>query len=179
MGGHYQILLPLLSIFLVRVDLTDLFPLKMPVEVVKVYDGDTVLVRHGSYQMKVRLAKIDSPEKGQPFLNGKGDAGLFSGHCLKRFLSREHQLILSIEKEDVYKRILGDINEVSFRMIELGCASLYPHAVFESEGEKFRYLKALKKAKATRSGLWKYGGIIQPKIWRKISKRGAHRQSRQ
>lgn len=84
MRRPYQILMPLLSLFLVRVDLTDLFPLTVPVKVLKVYDGDTILVSHGSYQMKIRLSRIDSPEKGQPFMNGAGDAGAYSGHCLKK-----------------------------------------------------------------------------------------------
>lgn len=174
MGGHYQILLPLLSIFLVRVDLTDLYPLRMEVKILKVYDGDTVLVSRGNYRMKVRLSRIDSPELKQPFIRGQGSAGEYSRQCLVKLL--KNKAMLSIEKEDIYGRILGDLDQVTFRMIELGCTTLYPHAEFSSKKEKFYYIYALKKAKARKSGLWKYGGIIQPKKWRRISKRSARRR---
>ena len=83
MRRPYQILLPLLSLFFVRVDLTDLFPLQLAVKVLKVYDGDTVSVQYGNHIWKVRLAKIDAPEKGQPFLSDKKDAGRWSQQCLR------------------------------------------------------------------------------------------------
>ena len=76
MGAFYQILLPLLSLFLVRVDLTDLFPLHIEVQLHKIYDGDTVLVGHGTYSWKVRFSKIDSPEKNQNFLGSRASAGI-------------------------------------------------------------------------------------------------------
>src|SRR5262245_12069048 len=143
MRRPYQILMPLLGLFLVRVDLTDLFPLKIPVEVVKIYDGDTLLVRHGSFTTKLRLSKVDAPEKKQPFLIGKGDAGMVSADCLKRVLSDQNNELI-IEKQDMYGRILGDLNGLSYSLIKHGCASLYPYATFADQSEKYRYLRALK-----------------------------------
>lgn len=179
MRAFYQILLPLLSIFLVRVDLTDLFPLHLNVELLKIYDGDTVLVSHGSFRWKVRFSKIDSPELKQPFLSkGPISAGIYSRNCLQKVLEEEKKLTLKVEKEDIYGRILGDINEVSLKLISLGCTTIYPHATFPTEAEKFVYLKALKKAKASKRGLWSLNGFVQPKHWRKISKRYGVRQSR-
>lgn len=174
----YQILLPLLSLFLVRVDLTDLVPLNLKVRVLRIYDGDTVLVKSGSYEWRIRLSRIDAPEMDQPFLwSAAGSAGTYSKKCLEGLLS--DTAILKIEKFDMYGRILGDLNEVTFSMVEKGCTTLYPHAEFSDEKEKYRYLHALKAAKARRSGLWKYGGIIQPKKWRSSRKRIAHRQLHQ
>lgn len=174
MRRPYQILMPLLGLFLVRVDLTDLFPLKIPVEVLKIYDGDTLLVRHGSFTTKLRLSKVDAPEKKQPFLIGKGDAGKVAADCLKRVLSNQNNVLI-IEKQDMYGRILGDLNGLSYSLIEQGCVSLYPYASFADQSEKYRYLRALKTAKAAHRGLWKYNGFLQPKKWRKLSKRVAHR----
>lgn len=179
MGRFYQIFIPLLSLFLVRVDLTDLFPLHIKVEVVKIHDGDTVLVRHGSYEWKLRFSKIDSPELGQRFRNSRLSAGEFSKNCLKRLIDKEKTLVLKIENRDQYGRVLGDLNDLSLKLIREGCTTLYPHAVFSSVGEKHVYLKALKKAKASKRGLWKYSGFEQPKIWRKINKQYGYRQSRQ
>jgi endonuclease YncB( thermonuclease family) len=173
MGRTYQILIPLLSLFLNRVDLTDLYPLKLPVELIEIYDGDTVLVKTGNYKFKVRLSKIDSPEKGQRFFGSNLDAGLLAKKCFQKLINKEQRLILKIEKWDIYGRVLGDVNELSFKSIQNGCTTLYPYAEFDSKREKFQYLRALKIAKASRRGLWQYGGFLQPKIWRKLSKRNA------
>jgi len=175
MRRPYQILMPLLGLFLVRVDLTDLFPLKLPVKLLKIYDGDTVLVGNGSFISKVRLSKIDAPEKKQPFLKEGGDAGKVSALCFKRLL-KEGMHELKIEKLDIYGRILGDIDDISIEVVKNGCAPLYPHASFESQEQKFEFLRAVKTAKAAHRGLWRYSGFMQPKKWRKISKRGGHRR---
>jgi endonuclease YncB( thermonuclease family) len=177
MRGPYQILWPLLSLFLVRVDLTDLIPLTMEVDILKVYDGDTVLVAKGSFRQKVRLTPIDAPEKGQPFLNGAGDAGEFARRCLSQKISSRAEL--KIYGLDIYGRILGDLDDLSFRLIEGGCCALYPQATFSSRQEKIHYAKAWLKARKLRRGVWALGGFEQPKAWRKknrFSKRVAHRR---
>lgn len=176
MKRPYQILWPLLSLFLVRVDLTDLWPLDLPVQILNVYDGDTVLVRYGRNELKVRFAKIDAPELGQTFINEKGDAGDLSRRCLRRILNKKKSWILRPEKNDIYGRILGDLEEVSLELIVRGCASLYPHAQFSSRQEKHFYLKALKRAKYHRVGIWHSSGIRQPKLWRKTKKQTSRRR---
>ena len=168
MKRPYQILVPLFSLFLVRVDLTDLSPLELRVRILKVYDGDTVLVSHGSFQAKVRLSRIDAPEKNQPFLNGETGAGRFSMRCLSGLIEKE--TTLKIEGTDMYGRILGDLNGVSLRLLKEGCVALYPYAKFSSRGEKFLYLQNYFKAREQRKGLWAFGGIMQPKAWRKKNK---------
>lgn len=174
MRRTYQILLPLLSLFLTRVDLTDLYPITMNVDILKVYDGDTLLIKNGSFEQKVRLSRIDAPEKGQPFLTGRGDAGEFSQRCLKSLLTKSS--LLEIHGIDIYGRILGDINQLSLKLIQRGCTPLYPHARFHSVAEKFLYLRELEKAKRKKLGLWAKGGILQPKLYRKISKRISRRR---
>ena len=168
MRGPYQILVPLLSLFLVRVDLTDLIPLRMKVDILKVYDGDTLLVKKGSFQQKLRLTPIDSPEKGQSLLSGNGDAGELSLRCLQRLLSRAG--VLRLKGHDLYGRMLGELDDVSLRLIRNGCTTLYPHAVFNSRSEKAFYLRELALAKRRRRGIWALGGFEQPKAWRKKRK---------
>jgi endonuclease YncB( thermonuclease family) len=168
MGRPYQILYPLFSLFLVRVDLTDLQAVRMKVEILKVYDGDTVLVKRGFFQSKVRLTKIDAPEKTQNFLSGQKGAGELSKKCLVQMLGPRAEL--RIDGFDIYDRILGDLDGVSFKLVEKGCVSLYPHAKFENSQEKYLYLRALVKAKRLKRGLWAFGGIEQPKAWRKKNK---------
>ena len=169
MGRPYQILFPLFSLFLVRVDLTDLKPLPINVTILKVYDGDTVLVQSGFFKSKVRLSRIDAPEKGQPFATGIGDAGDLARKCLMKLLSSKAEL--TIEGIDLYGRILGDLDEVSFQLVEQGCVSIYPHAKFESQQQKYVFLRALIRSKFLKKGLWAFGGVEQPKAWRKKHKK--------
>lgn len=166
MRRPYQILIPLLSLFLNRVDLTDHFPISMSAQVLRVYDGDTLLLKIGkNTRLKLRLSRVDSPEMGQPFINSKLDAGEYSKKCLKALISK--QGILIIEGFDLYSRALGNFNNLNFLLIKNGCTSLYPYAVFKSKKEKFIYLQELTKAKRLRRGLWARGGYLLPKLWRK------------
>lgn len=173
---HYQILVPLLSLFWVRVDLTDLFPLELPVKVVEILDGDTVVVRKGNFTMKVRLSRIDAPEMSQNFHLSRKRAGVFSRDCLAQLIPQE--ALLRVEGFDVYRRILGDISGVNFLAVKNGCAGLYPHAQFSSVQEKWKYLRALTEAKRARRGVWARGGYMLPKKWRKLSKGSGSRWKR-
>lgn len=171
----YQILVPLLSLFFVRVDLTDLIPLTVPVESLQVLDGDTVVAGKGSYFLRVRLLGIDAPEKGQPFLSGKGDAGVYSTECLKELLLKEAHYNVRIEGFDMYGRILGNVNDVVKRALQEGCAGLYPHARFSSKRERGEHLRIQARAQRERVGVWGRGGYQRPMLWRKLSKRSAVR----
>lgn len=168
----YQILLPLLSLFWVRVDLTDLMPLKLTGQIIEIRDGDTINVLVGRRTLKVRLSRIDAPELHQPFHQSKTDAGYFSRDCLRKITPKEG--ILLIEGFDIYHRVLGDFEGINFRAVQKGCSGLYPHARFSSVREKMQFLKALIKAKKERRGVWSRGGYMLPKKWRKISKRSGY-----
>jgi endonuclease YncB( thermonuclease family) len=169
----YQILLPLLSLFLVRVDLTDLYPLKLHVQVIDIHDGDTLTVQVRRLPIKVRLSRIDAPEMKQPFHFSATDAGKFSRNCLKKFTPQMGTL--TIFGFDMYHRSLGDYEGVNLKAVAAGCAGIYPHAGFSSVREKNIFLKALIRAKKERRGVWARGGYILPKKWRKISKRNGYR----
>jgi micrococcal nuclease len=175
MARTYQILYPLLSLFLVRVDLTDLYPVHVRVKIVRVLDADTVEVRRGNQLWRIRLAKIDAPEKTQRFLDGEGDAGKEARACLLR-LNPDHYRDLKIDGFDMYGRTLGDVGTLSLDLIQQGCVSLYPYGKFSSEKEKFIYLRAMTEAKNRRRGLWSKSGYLLPKKWRSSSKRIAHRR---
>lgn len=172
----YQILLPLCSLLLVRVDLTDLMPMKMAVEVTQVIDGDTLEVKKGKYHWRIRLSRLDAPEKAQNFYLD-GSAGAFAKKCLEQQLSTDKKIMLQIEGYDIYRRVLGDVDELNFKSISSGCSGLYPHTQFASRKEKALYLRARFMAKKMRRGIWGTSGYRQPKLWRKSSKRSAHRPS--
>lgn len=173
MKFHYQILIPLLSLFWVRVDLTDLIPLELRVKVVEIHDGDTFTVQNGHRFLRIRLSRIDAPELHQSFHQSKLNAGFFSRDCVKRLVPNE--TTVRIEGFDIYHRNLGDVGGVNFEAVKNGCAGIYPHARFDSVKEKWKYLVALNEAKKNLRGVWGHGGYMVPKKWRKISKRSGHR----
>ena len=107
-------------------------------------------------------------KKVSPFLSQAGDAGALSKKCLQHLLGSTGEL--EIYGLDMYGRILGDVDQVSFKLIEKGCASLYPYAKFKDPHEKYRYLRALIMAKKLKLSLWAFGGIEQPKAWRSKNK---------
>lgn len=171
MHAYYQIFVPLLSLFLVRVDLTDIWTLRIPVRLEKVIDGDTVHVKSGNRILKVRISRIDTPEKGQPFLGhkGGGDAGMLAMDCFLRTIHGQKDFVLLMEKIDVYGRVLGELEGLSLKLVRNGCTGLYPYAEFSSRNEKSEFLRALSEARTMKRGLWSVGGYQLPKIWRKKS----------
>ncbi len=180
MRRPYQILVPLLSLFLVRVDLTDLWPLEMKVKILKVYDGDTILIQKGNWTQRLRLSPIDAPELKQPFWNLKPGAGKLAYGCLTKNLKKSGTL--KLYGYDIYHRMLGDVDSVAIKLVREGCASLYPYAKFESVAMKYQFLIAMMEARKKRRGYWAFGGIQQPKAWRrkfKFRKRSEDRPSRQ
>lgn len=163
----YQILLPLFSLFLTRVDLTDLVPLTYNVKLISLLDGDTAIVSLGSRHLRVRFSKLDAPERGQPFLDGSGDAGLASLNCAKKVMQNQKDFVLHIYKQDIYGRLLGDLDNLSLNLIKAGCVALYPYAQFSSQSEKWIYLRAYSESRRKKRGLWNRGGYRQPMLWRK------------
>lgn len=166
MRRPYQILLPLLSLFLVRVDLTDLWNIKLVVTDIQLLDADTAIVFYKNRKLKVRFDKVDAPEKRQPFWDKKGDAGMAALRCAEKVLNKQ-SYVLRIFRQDIYGRILGELDDLNIRLVEEGCVSLYPFAKFSSKAEKWMFIRALMMARRERRGLWARGGYKQPKLWRK------------
>lgn len=163
MKHTYHFLLPLLSLFLVRVDLTDLIPLKMSVKSVEVLDGDTVIVATDRSRFKVRLLYIDAPERGQT--GNSIDLGDYSTRCLKKMIKGPQTL--KVYGYDRYGRILGEVDHLSFQMVLAGCAYLYEYAKFSNRRERTKFLIAQNKAQKLQKGLWKFK-VLNPRLYRKM-----------
>ena len=136
---------------------------------VAVLDGDTVLVRReaGGRPMRVRLADIDAPEKGQDF----GDA---SKRSLKEMLSGR-QVRVDPVAVDVYGRLVARLytddgnNSVNAELIRRGMAWEYSlhHGNLE-------YLRLQDEAKQARRGLWVQRDPVPPSQWRKLHQTAPH-----
>jgi len=74
---------------------------QLPGRVVRIVDGDTIVLEVGDMRHKVRLSGIDSPERNQPW----GDA---STRELRRQVAGK-DVIVEWSKRDRWKRIIGVI----------------------------------------------------------------------
>ena len=130
--------------------------------VVKVADGDTITVLDAAnVQHRIRLDKIDAPEKAQPF----GDA---SRKHLATFVAGK---IVEVEwtKKDKYGRILGTVwamlpvrIDVNLQMVKDGFAWHYKH--FDNTQS---YADAEIAARMAKRGLWKDSAPIPPYVFRR------------
>ena len=166
---NYHFIWPLLGLILGREFFT-FIPLRLPVQVVRVLDGDTLELRGGE---RLRLAGVDAPEKGQPTRVGGLDAGWLAKGCLD-FALQGKSWRLEPKGRDIYGRQLGELwidkQSLSQILVERGCASVYP---FYDDPALWR---SLERAKRKRKGLWAHGGFMRPYWWRRLSsKKKSHR----
>jgi len=132
--------------------------------VIVVIDGDTVLFRPDHYHpsgrafMKIRLADIDAPEKGQPY----GEAAT---HALATRVLHQ-QVELDTVATDVYGRTIARIRvgerEVGTDLVQGGFAWA------ASRSRRAAGLAtAQRQARQAHRGLWQDAAPIPPWVWRR------------
>ena len=132
-------------------------------KVVRVADGDTITVLDAANaQHKVRLEKIDAPEKGQAF-------GAVAKSHLAELVAGKFVRV-EWEKRDKYGRVLGVVyvgeTTANLQMVKDGYAWHYKR--FDNTPV---YSQAENAAREKRLGLWADGNPIAPWDFRKV-KRG-------
>ena len=151
-------------------DLTPLLEGLPQVRVLRVLDGDTLIVANGWGQTMIRLDSIDCPEDGQHWGNTAA-AGLVKLVGGRRVILEEHGL-------DLHGRTLATIyvqhanadawQNVNERMVTLGHAwvtrAYYDHLPKDRQA-KLNRLEAWAKSKKV--GLWRTENPIPPWQWRK------------
>ena len=152
-----------LSILLLAISLFTLSAAEIRGKVVAITDGDTIKVLDDLDKgvLKIRLNKIDAPEKNQAF-----------GQKSKQYLSNlvfGKQVIIRFKEIDRYGRILGliyiDGVEVNLQMVKAGMA--WHYAYYDKTPA---YIEAEKKARASKVGLWIDPEPISPYEFRKSRK---------
>jgi len=126
--------------------------------VVGVADGDTLTVRvEGTRSVRVRLAGIDAPERGQPY-------GQQSKQALSALAFGKEARIESAGP-DKYDRTLGVVTvagvDVQAEQVRRGLAWVY-----RKYSDDARLLALEAEAKAARRGLWADANPIPPWDWR-------------
>jgi micrococcal nuclease len=113
--------------------------------VIKVSDGDTITVRSGTENIKVRLADIDAPEKDQPW-------GQKSREELGRLVAGKDVSIFS-QTTDRYGRTVGHVEvsgkNINREMVARGAAWAYRQYVRDPT-----MIDLETRAKLNRQGLW-------------------------
>lgn len=145
---------------------------RLPVQVTKVTDGDTIKVVAADYsdfdgELRVRFRYIDTPETKQPY-------GPEATHYLKTLLSGDKKLTISFEEYDMYNRALGVVyygrRNVNRLLLENGFAWCYRNRCPRS------YSSVLKTAQAARRGLWSQSNPQSPWEYRWERKRAWKRK---
>jgi len=125
---------------------------------IAVIDGDTVLVLRKRKPVKIRLADIDAPEKGQDF-------GMASRRSLAEMVFGK-QLRISTRAVDKYGRIVAQLSvdglNVNEEQVRRGMAWQYSHHFSDS-----RYINLQNEAQHARRGLWVLAHPVKPWQWRK------------
>ncbi len=137
--------------------------------VVGISDGDTLtLLDATNTQHKIRLAGIDSPEKGQPF-----------GQVCKQSLSDlAYDRLVAVEssKRDRYGRLIGKVlvngQDANLEQVRRGCGWHYKK--YQNEqilDDRLSYGKAEDAARAGKVGLWADAEALPPWEWRKARRK--------
>lgn len=132
--------------------------------VVRVVDGDTVVLETQNERHRIRLAGIDAPERKQPW-----------GEASTRELRREiagQSVLVEWNKRDRWKRLIGVIKlekrDINKHMIKSGLAWHYKKYQREQTPEdRAAYDAAEKAAQGARRGLWSAPNPMPPWNWRR------------
>ncbi len=127
-------------------------------QVVRVIDGDSLVVSNGAQSIKIRLAEVDTPEPGQPFAN---EAKAFVVHHV------DHLPVQIREKEpDRYGRTVAWVTrpgkeELGVALVRAGLA--WRHKYY-SKSKQLMVLEA--DARRQGKGLWSQPDPMPPWVWK-------------
>ena len=136
-------------------------------KVVGIVDGDTLDVFRGGKTIRVRLAEIDSPERGQAYSNNA-----------KQFLSKmvfKKTVKVNVERKDKFGRhiawITVDGKSANREMIAQGYAWAYRQYLTE-----YDLLNIEAKARQNRRGLWSQKNPTPPWNYRRVNTANSNRR---
>lgn len=153
----------LLALCLLLVALAPAWAESMSGVVFVVIDGDTVLFKPDSYGaasrafLKIRLANIDAPERGQPY----GDAATRALSTLVL----DQRVELNTVAIDVYGRTIA---QIQLRDVQVNTELVRRGLAWASSYRRNAELKAVQRdAQQAARGLWREAEPIPPWVWRR------------
>jgi micrococcal nuclease len=129
-------------------------------KVIKVTDGDSINILYEGKPLRIRLAEIDAPERGQPFWKRSREA-------LADYVAGKEVKVVEIDI-DRYKRVVGQVYIGDFwvngALVSEGYAYVYPKYATTMKLYNFEA-----EAQENKAGIWKLpeGERVKPWEWRK------------
>lgn len=148
-----------LATLVVALIFTNSFAATLTGKVVRVLDGDTIEVLINKEPLRIRLAEIDCPEKGQPF-----------GNAAKQYVldTAANQIVtVDDQSKDRYGRTIGEVflpngDSLNRLLVSHGYAWHY------KQYSKNKSLGDLENdARVAKRGLWKDKEPVAPWQWRR------------
>jgi micrococcal nuclease len=141
--------------------------------VIKVDDGDSLLVQGMDLTFKIRMVGIDAPETGGRYKPGQPYSK--KSHLYLSRLVKDRPVTLKSYGLGGYNRILAEVftggTNVNLEMVKMGLAEVY-------QGRKPKnfdaapYVAAQSRAQKSRIGMWAQGSQYKsPRQWRKENPR--------
>ena len=137
---------------------------RLPDKIVRIVDGDTLVLEAEGIRHRVRLAGIDAPERNQPW-------GQASTRELRRQVAGE-PIVVDWYKRDRWERVIGIVRlngeDVNLHLVDRGLTWHYMrYADEQMQQDRDAYAKAEKTVRAARRGLWSDPEPVPPWEWRK------------
>ncbi len=137
-------------------------------EVVRVVDGDTVILNIDGKKTRVRLIGIDTPESVALDKSRNIKQGKIASEYTKQLLeNKKVRLEYDDEKQDVYDRKLGylflDDEFINEKLLKEGMAKLYTKTTNQKYSERLK--KAEQYAKDNKKGFWKDFYVNDPNLY--------------
>jgi micrococcal nuclease len=140
-------------------------------QVIRVVDGDTIIVKKGATKLTIRLVGIDAPEVS----HAKNEPGQpFSQQSTKHLTGLVLNKVVDIKSHgpDRYVRTLGEVfldgNNINLEMVKAGLAEAYRGT--PAKGQNMEpYWKAEEVARRGGKGMWVLGDkYVSPREWRRM-----------
>lgn len=130
---------------------------KIKCEVVRVVDGDTIVVSYNGKDEKVRFIGIDTPESVHPNESKNTEEGIkISDYTKERLTGKIIELELDVQERDKYGRILAyvyiDGQMYNKELLKLGYAKLATYPPNVKYVDDFTKLQEV--ARKNKIGLW-------------------------
>jgi len=131
-------------------------------QVVKVIDGDSIVVNMGAEKITVRLWGIDTPEYRQPYSKAAKKE--------TRRLLHKKTITLEVKDRDVYGRLvalvrLGNGMLVNEELIKGGYAWVHVYYCKEAICKKWKEYE--QQAQQEHLGLWREMNPVAPWVWKR------------
>ncbi len=130
---------------------------KAKCEVIRVVDGDTIVVDYKGSEEKVRLIGIDTPESVHPNENKNTEEGIVTANYTKQRLEGKIvEIELDVQERDKYGRILAyvyiDGEMYNKELLEIGYAKIATYPPNVKYVDDFTEIQ--KQARKNKVGLW-------------------------